>query len=898
VLGEIPLLKTEYRYWSNGNLRQVIDGLGHATEIFYDSQFQVYPVCVKNALGHTTKTRYYGVPGSTENGCTTTAGTAAWNSSGALTSGAFFGQIEETADANDAFTSFSHDSWGRPVGIWRPGESKASNHAATVVFSYDNSGPFKVKHSQRDDLGGGNTATYLESYTFYDTFGRAVQTQSEAASAGKIIVANTGYNGLDQVVRQSLPYEVAATLGVYQSPNWSQPKTETSYDGLGRVLTVTNPNGAQRQTRYHFGSANREIGMVDELGHQQIQEIDAFGRLVKAKQYTVTVTGSPPVPNWSAAVYAETSYEYDAADRLERMVGPDGAETTIVYDALGRKISMNDPDMGVWLYRYDAAGNLRKQRDARNVMTCFHHDSLNRLTAKSLHPNFPDPDDPAGFCGNVLASEYDVTYGYDSNVNGIGRRTSATVYNSAGSVSNSTEWEYDERGRVVNETTDATPPGFASVLSYETDYGYDAADRVHTMTYPADIGAREIVTTTYNVQGLPYSLTSSTGATYVTSTTYDALGRMDQQMLGNALRVDRDYWGWDEAEGGGRLKRIFLLKYPYNSGDQADKLQDLMYRYDAAGNVTSIQDTINRSGSVFQRECFSYDALNRLTRGFTTGATTCNNNPSALGSGVYDQSYGYGSNGNLTSKTGVGSYTYNASTPQGCAIDTRLTKPHAVKIAGGATYTYDCNGNMTERTRSGVTVALSYDEENRLESVNDPSRPANRHPMSFAYDGDGQRVVMSNPNNGTVFVGNHMEASWSVTPMASPLGGFEAMPQGEDILVAWLTLFETDLLGFNLYRSTDTQAPDQQLNGSMILAQYPGSSTGAWYTWLDEEVEQGKSYYYWLELITSSGSEWHGPVEVGEGSLRASQSPQVTPPSSYKRHYYLGGRRIAMRLIK
>ncbi|MEI2691891.1 MAG: hypothetical protein V9H69_20185 [Anaerolineae bacterium] len=27
-----------------------------------------------------------------------------------------------------------------------------------------------------------------------------------------------------------MPYEVAATLGVYQSPNWSQPKTETSYN--------------------------------------------------------------------------------------------------------------------------------------------------------------------------------------------------------------------------------------------------------------------------------------------------------------------------------------------------------------------------------------------------------------------------------------------------------------------------------------------------------------------------------------------------------------------------------------------------------------------------------------------------------------------------------------------
>lgn len=72
VSGAAVLLSTEYQYWSNGNLRQVIDGLQHATETFYDSQFQAYAVCVKNALGHTAKTHYYGVPGSSESGCTTT----------------------------------------------------------------------------------------------------------------------------------------------------------------------------------------------------------------------------------------------------------------------------------------------------------------------------------------------------------------------------------------------------------------------------------------------------------------------------------------------------------------------------------------------------------------------------------------------------------------------------------------------------------------------------------------------------------------------------------------------------------------------------------------------------------------------------------------------------------
>ncbi len=662
------------------------------------------------------------------------------------------------------------------------------------------------------------------------------------------------------------------------------------------TYTVINPNGSQRQTRYRFDAtmANREIGVVDELGHQQIQEIDAFGRLVKAKQYTVTVTGSPPVPNWSATVYAAASYEYDVADRLKRMVGPDNAETIISYDALGRKTSMNDPDMGVWLYRWDAGGNLRKQRDAKNVMTCFHYDSLNRPVGKSFHPNTPDP---ASVNCSTQPTPYPVAYSYDAGPNGKGRRSSATVYNSAGSVSNSVSWTYDSRGRVTKETVSVTPSGFTSALSYETDYSYDAADRLRTMTYPADVGGREIVTTAYDAQGLPYSLTSSNGATYVSSTTYDTLGRLDQQMLGNALKVDRNYWDWSEADGGGRLKRIFLLKAPYNSGNQSDKLQDLMYRYDVAGNVTNIQDTINRSGNEFQRECFSYDALNRLTRGFSTGAATCNNNPGAVGSGVYDQSYAFTANGNLASKTGVGSYTYSASSPSGCATSTQATKPHAVKTAGGATYTYDCNGNMTGRAATGSTVTLAYDAENRLASVTDPVQPPGRQTTFYQYNVDGQRVVKADTYNGTLFVGNHMEANWTTGPLAWPLGDFEAIDQGDDILVSWVTLFETELLGFNLHRSTDPDQPEQQLNPAVIPVQNPGSTTGAFYTWLDEEVEQGKPYYYWLELLTPSGSEWAGPIGVGEGRLPTSQSPQVTGPNSYRRYYYLGGQRIATRFV-
>jgi uncharacterized repeat protein (TIGR01451 family) len=660
VSGAAVLLSTEYQYWSNGNLRQVIDGLQHATETFYDSQFQAYAVCVKNALGHTAKTHYYGVPGSSESGCTTTAGTAAWNSSGVLTSGAFFGQVEDVADANSALTSFSYDSWGRPVGIWRPGEAKASSHAATELFTYENSGPFQVEHGRRDDLGGANTATYLESTTFYDTFGRAVQTQSEAASAGRIIVANTRYNGLNQVIWQSLPYEVVATLGTYQTPNWGQPKTATGYDGLGRVLTVTNPNGSQRQTRYRFAStmANREIGVVDELGHQEIQEIDPFGRLVQAKQYLVTVTGSPPEPDWSAAVYAAASYEYDAADRLKRLVGPDGAETIIGYDALGRKTSMSDPDMGVWLYRYDAGGNLVRQTDARNQHTCFYYDTLNRLKGKTF-PTGTDEcasTDP-GYGGYAVKYYYDTDASGAAVANGIGRRTFAAVYRGDGSMDNSLDWAYDGRGRVTSEgrTVDN--------VRYQTSYEYDALDRVaKTIFFDG-----EEVRNTYSAQGLPLTVASVQGTTTVpllSDAAFNARGQATCYRYGSpVIRKTRLYYN----EGGDLRLSGMTSGPPQASGDSCSNtsgtnLQNLAYTYDAVGNVMTIVD--HNAGP--QTQTFEYDEIDRLTRGHTSGGSA----------GSYDESYGYadgqgGKAGNLTSKAGL-TYTYNS------------VKPHAVRTVWGS----------------------------------------------------------------------------------------------------------------------------------------------------------------------------------------------------------------------
>ena len=103
-------------------------------------------------------------------------------------------------------------------------------------------------------------------------------------------------------------------------------------------------------------------------------------------------------------------------------------------------------------------------------------------------------------------------------------------------------------------------------------------------------------------------------------------------------------------------------------------------------------------------------------------------------------------------------------------------------------------------------------------------------------------------------------------PTAVTLVSFEAALDGAAVLVTWETAMEIDNVGFNLYRSEAPDGPYVKLNESLIPSQAPGAPFGAEYSWLDETVEPGVTYYYKLEDVEVGGlSTFHGPISVSQG---------------------------------
>jgi RHS repeat-associated protein len=575
----------------------------------------------------------------------------------------YTGKPVDGEDANGIVSSaYYNDTLDRPTQLF---QAIGTAIQARTLYSYDD---FNRIVTTNRDLNA-YTDGLLQSQVLYDKLGRTVETRGYEPGGG-YLKSTTSYDALGRVWRVTNPNRTTSE----ETYGW----TDTSYDGLSRVKTVQSFDrfGASMGTVTTTYSGNT-TKITDQAQKQRRSTTDAIGRLKSVEELYETGT-----------LYATTTYSHNALDKLIS-VQQGSQSRSFIYDSLSRMTDATNPESGTVHYEYDPNGNLSWKRDARNVRTDFTYDAINRISTRTYSDTTPD-----------------VTYSYDSGsvFYSKGRLTQVSAVAPDFSFSSSYSYdEYDALGRVKRSTQ------MTDGQAYLFDYRYDLAGNTTWEKYPSN---RE-VTTAYDSAGRISSITgvkSSLSTTYASSFSYSAQGGLSSVRLGNNL--------WEQVKFNSRLQP-YDMRLGTSNGDFS-KLR-LEFGYGTTtnnGNVLS--QTITAAGATISQS-YTYDHLNRLW--------------TATESGAWSQSYQYDQWGNRAVTAG---YVPNTTLTPQALVSFNTSNNRLVASL------YDLAGNQTQDAEG---KQFGYDAENRQVSFNNGA-------ARYYYDGDGRRVKKIDAAGTTLFVYN------------------------------------------------------------------------------------------------------------------------------------------------
>lgn len=79
-----------------------------------------------------------------------------------------------------------------------------------------------------------------------------------------------------------------------------------------------------------------------------------------------------------------------------------------------------------------------------------------------------------------------------------------------------------------------------------------------------------------------------------------------------------------------------------------------------------------------------------------------------------------------------------------------------------------------------------------------------------------------------------------------------AVPSDARNTLSWTAATEAGVYGYLVYRSEDRAGPYLRVNPEIVHVPEDGAEQHS-YTWVDENVEPGRTYYYYLDVVTVGG---------------------------------------------
>jgi RHS repeat-associated protein len=607
-------------------------------------------------------------------------------------------QMTVSKDQNSLTTTYLYnDPLARPTSTTRP-----DNGQTTVAY---NDTAHTVTSSKKI-----NASQTFTSVVLSDGLGHVKQTQLTSDPQGTVFT-DTTYDGLGRVHTVSNPYRTGS------DPTTSSGTTTYFYDALGRKCLEVPPDGTlpsgtscpatQPANDFFTTYSGNATTVTDQTSKSRKSVSDGLGRLTQ-------IFEDP------AGLNFETDYAYDPLGNL-LSVNQKGGITdttkwrtrTFTYDSLSRLLSSSNPEVGTITYKYDSDTNcaspnsfiglLVSKTDARGIRTCTQYDALNREVAL----NYSNGD-------TTVTTTYDqaACLGLSSCQN-IGHRTSMTdaagseawsyqvdaannrsvhvEQRTTNSITKTSTYYLDQAGNVIQAVY---PTGRA------VNYGFDSADRPSTATDGSN--------------GITYATDFQTAPTgcligkvcYTPQGTFYALS-IGQTSTFTGLNLTHSY--------NSRLQPL-----EFKASSTGGNAIDITYGFvdpittHNAGHVYSISNNLDSTRS----QNFTYDSLNRITSALTT--STHATSPAHC----WGETFGVDAWGNLQSIAATTNSNYTGCSQESGFTATPDGNNHLTS------FSYDPSGN----TQNDGTNSYTWDAESQLKTAAG---------VTYAYDGDGRRVSKS-----------------------------------------------------------------------------------------------------------------------------------------------------------
>ena len=485
--------------------------------------------------------------------------------------------------------------------------SGVSATGAHTDYAYDDAAMTITTTSYLASGAPDNGAIASQSVKYMN--GRAQVRQERALAPGSLWdIVDTVYTNMGDISQQTRPYRSGDT------PQWST----ATYDALGRVKTVTGPDGSVTENFYNEASRPNAASSApgdttrtrDPWGRERWGRLDSSGRLVEIVEPDANGDGTVAT-NGSA-----TTYAYNTLGRLTTIT--QGSQTrSFKYDALGRltaqklaemNATLNDAGTyvgsGSWtdVFTYDGRSNVTSRTDARGVKAVYtyNNDPLNRLQSISW--------DTSGFgdTSNPILGAATVTYSYRTKDFGSQLRD-VTQVSSISTAGVSTEsYSYDNEGRLSVKTLTLNS---RSSYPFVTDYVYDSLDRPRDLVYPAEYGnggsPRRTVHQDYDVASRISAVTFN-GQTQASNPVYNASSQLTSLTVGTGTNQVSENYGYHAQTG--LLESQTLTR-------NGSTLLNLSYDYaDGNGKRTGQLVKITNNLDNNKNRGYQYDALGRLKR--------------------------------------------------------------------------------------------------------------------------------------------------------------------------------------------------------------------------------------------------------------------------------------------